>query len=277
MYEVFRSIACRKAWGKYFGFSNETFNLQYPLPLTSICVRSRRIHLKLRKAPASGPALALQRPLERKAYPSRAKKHGFMIINLINDTASTLPWSLRFSVPQITEVIGEIEDTLRCVKSIPFYVEASKVFVTLAPTLRNMKGTLLQNARKTSLKRASGDLFGRFLIYSDARHGFFQFEVKFATTAPTSPEAPGWFNRWCHHELMQRHVQVGVGLRCGATSWQIHVVTWSYFRYFSDIGLNTKQFKSREDSITVMVFFICLLIKWLSDLGRVCSEVFECV
>ena len=28
----------------------------------------------------------------------------------------------------------------RCVKSIPFYVEASKVFVTLAPSLRNAKG-----------------------------------------------------------------------------------------------------------------------------------------
>jgi len=49
-------------------------------------------------------------------------------------------WIDWFSVPQITGVIGKIEDTLRCVKSIPFYVEASKVFITLAPTLRNMKG-----------------------------------------------------------------------------------------------------------------------------------------
>eukprot|EP00434_Breviolum_minutum_P024252 symbB.v1.2.021415.t1/scaffold1848.1/size98926/4 len=88
-------------------------------------------------------------------------------------------WIDWFSVPQITGVIGKIEDTLRCVKSIPFYVEASKVFITLAPTLRNMKG-----------------------------------------------------------EVCNYNTYLTRGTRCGATSWQIHVVKFLWFPSLEKSELN---------------------------------------
>ena len=97
--------------------------------------------------------------------------------------------------------------------------------------------------------------------YSAARHRSFSRHrgeaCNYSTYLTRGTGWPVWFNMVQPLSPLMQRPEVGVGLRCGATSWQIHKVTWSQ-SLLSDIGSNTKQFKSRDASIIVM--FLSLLL-----------------